>query len=57
MVKKAKPKAPAKAAVPQKARRPTVAAARPAPQPKDESKYDQTGAPWWKKFRPSTANM
>ncbi len=55
MAKKAQPKAAAskarvKTAAPKKAAAPTTVANRPA-----ASKYDQPGAPWWKKFR-STAS-
>lgn len=31
----------------------TPKARKSAPIAKDEKKYDQPGAPWWKKFRPS----
>jgi hypothetical protein len=46
MAKKAKAKSNKKTPVTAKPRKARAAA-------KDESKYDQPGAPWWKKYRPS----
>ena len=47
MAKKAKTKTSTKK------KTPVTMKAKTAPASKEESKYDQPGAPWWKKFRPS----
>ncbi|HEX7408056.1 MAG TPA: hypothetical protein VF515_10470 [Candidatus Binatia bacterium] len=38
-----------------RSKQPTVKKTARAAAPKSTSKYDQTGAPWWKKFRPTEA--
>lgn len=52
-------KAAAPAASSRAARKPTRPPAKPVtpkrPGPPATSKYDQPGAPWWKKFRPTKA--
>jgi hypothetical protein len=62
MAKKAQPKpsaakTPRKQPVAKKAAAPTTRsrAARRPTKPPATSKYDQPGAPWWKKFRPTEA--
>ncbi len=47
MAKKAKPRTAKKKAATKKVSRPAARSKKPA------KKYDQTGAPWWKKFRPT----
>jgi hypothetical protein len=49
-------KAPAKStAAKSRSKQPPVKKAARAAAPKSTSKYDQTGAPWWKQFRPTEA--
>lgn len=51
MAMKPKTKPASKKSAPKKPAAPT--AKPPGRPPQSGSKYDQTGAPWWKKFRPS----
>ncbi len=55
MAKKAQSKSAASKARPKAAAPKKAAAPRPVAGPAATTKYDQPGAPWWKKFR-STAS-